>query len=462
MKYKYYAVRKGKNIGIFNTWDECKVSTLNYPNAEFKSFNTHEEAEAYLSGKDLWKEKIANDLNNGYAVAFTDGSFDKERKRYSYGVVIVTDPNNLHEYELSGNGNNEKFIDTANIIGEIFGAINAMDWAISHEFSKLKIYHDYEGVSKWLTGEWQANSSASKMYCSLYEKKFKNILNVEFEKVKGHSNNKYNDHADRLAGSALSGAAIIKNDNNNPYFVVNNLTDDVFTTLYQKLKKELTECKFIERQLSNNKVIISCQYNHEKLALTYFKGTSTLLVQGRRAALMQLVISLIAEFLKDGDIKDIFSSVYKKNIDKSKINKQCNELGINLCGDTISTLLEASVINLNYCIETTDYSFYAIPALRALELYMKKLLNQQGIHIDKTTGFNCFERNGHNQKYICKTFVRKNKQKLEECYNFYKKQRDTLAHAGDWIGTTDNTRIISNKHEVDEIIKKCISLICLE
>ncbi|WP_277296805.1 viroplasmin family protein [Succinatimonas hippei] len=459
---KYYAVRKGNNTGIFNTWDECKASIYKYPQADYKSFHTKEEAEAYLSGKDLWSEKIANDLNNGYAVAFTDGSFDKERKKYSYGVVIVTDPNNLHEYELSGNGSNEKFIDTANIIGEIFGVINAMDWAISHEFSKLKIYHDYEGVSKWLRGEWQANSSASKMYCSLYEKKFKNILNVEFEKVKGHSNNKYNDHADRLAASALSGVAIIKNDNNNPYFVVNNLTEYDFSALHQLLKNELTECKFIEKKQSNDKVIISCQYNHEKLALTYFKRTGTLLVQGRRTSLMQLILSLFTEFLRESEIKDIFSSVYKKTIDQYKINDQCKDLGINVCEDTISKLLKAAVINLNYYVETTDYSFYAIPALRALELYMKELLNQQGIHIDKTTGFNCFERNAHNQKYICKSSVRKNKQKLEDCYNFYKKQRDTLAHAGDWIGTTDNTRIISKKHEVDEIIKKCISLICIE
>lgn len=457
---KYCAVRKGNKTGIFNTWDECKVHIQKYSNAEFKCFNTREEAEAYLEGRDLWDEQIDNDLNNGYVVAFTDGSFDKERMKYSYGVVVITSQDGVHQ--LSGNGNNEKFIDTANIIGEIFGVINAMDWAVCNGFSKLKIYHDYEGVSKWLSGEWNAKTNVAKMYCSVYEKKFKNILKVDFEKVKGHSNNKYNDKADRLAACALSGAEIIKNNNNNPYFVVNKLNNEDFSNLYQLLKDELNEYKFNERALKNNSFSVVCQNAHDKLVLTYFKGTCTLLVQGRKTALMQLVLSLFSEFVKEGEIKDIFSSVYKKTIDQYKINNQCKELGINVGEDSISKLLKAAVINLNYYVETTDYSFYAIPALRALELYMKSLLSQQGIVIDKTTGFNCFVRKKLNQNYICKSNVSKNRQKLEDCFNFYKKQRDTLAHSGDLFGMTDNTRVISNKHEVDDIIKKCISLICIE
>ena len=45
-KKKYYVVWEGNNIGIFNTWDECKLQTKNYKGAKHKSFATLKEAEA--------------------------------------------------------------------------------------------------------------------------------------------------------------------------------------------------------------------------------------------------------------------------------------------------------------------------------------------------------------------------------------------------------------------------------
>jgi hypothetical protein len=47
-KSKFYAVRKGRSIGIFTDWTTCQNSTARYPGAQFKSFPTREEAEAYL------------------------------------------------------------------------------------------------------------------------------------------------------------------------------------------------------------------------------------------------------------------------------------------------------------------------------------------------------------------------------------------------------------------------------
>ena len=36
----YYGVRKGRNIGIYNTWKECEENVRGYPGAEYKSFPT--------------------------------------------------------------------------------------------------------------------------------------------------------------------------------------------------------------------------------------------------------------------------------------------------------------------------------------------------------------------------------------------------------------------------------------
>lgn len=50
-KKKFYAVRKGYNIGIYNTWDECKKQVNGFSGAEYKSFTLLEEANEYMGIK---------------------------------------------------------------------------------------------------------------------------------------------------------------------------------------------------------------------------------------------------------------------------------------------------------------------------------------------------------------------------------------------------------------------------
>lgn len=47
-KKKFYAVAKGRTVGIFNTWDEAKESINSYSGALFKSFTSFEAAEEYM------------------------------------------------------------------------------------------------------------------------------------------------------------------------------------------------------------------------------------------------------------------------------------------------------------------------------------------------------------------------------------------------------------------------------
>ena len=87
---KVYAVKRGHKTGIFYNWAECQSATNGYSGPEFKSFSTKEEAEAYLEDKDIWKERVAADNEDGYLVAFTDGSYNAERNVYSYGVCLIS------------------------------------------------------------------------------------------------------------------------------------------------------------------------------------------------------------------------------------------------------------------------------------------------------------------------------------------------------------------------------------
>ena len=65
-KKKYYVVWEGNNMGVFNTWDECKLQTKNYKGAKYKSFENKEEAEAAygMSYYDYMNDKPKKNSND--------------------------------------------------------------------------------------------------------------------------------------------------------------------------------------------------------------------------------------------------------------------------------------------------------------------------------------------------------------------------------------------------------------
>lgn len=50
-KKKFYVVWKGYKTGVFTSWAECNAQVKGFPQAEYKSFETLEEAEQAFKGK---------------------------------------------------------------------------------------------------------------------------------------------------------------------------------------------------------------------------------------------------------------------------------------------------------------------------------------------------------------------------------------------------------------------------
>lgn len=219
MAKKYYAVKVGMTTGIFETWEECKTSVDGYPGALYKSFKNISDAYAYL-GMDGEQLSFFNFNNNDTvstlstkreteitptsdtplstdkkAVAYVDGSFNTVTNVFGYGVVIF---HNGEEIHLSNSYNDEEMASMRNVAGEICGSMAAMKYAAAHNIKELSIYYDYMGIAKWCTGEWKTNKSGTIAYKKYYDK-IKRKIHVTFHKVKGHSGDKYNDLADKLA-----------------------------------------------------------------------------------------------------------------------------------------------------------------------------------------------------------------------------------------------------------------------
>lgn len=194
MAAKYYAVRAGRKTGIFRTWDECKEQVSGFSGASYKSFTTKEEAEDFLNSG---AKKAIADENT--VIAYVDGSYHIHTREFSYGMVILQDGK---EYCFSKKFEDSELALMRNVAGEIMGAKAAMEYALQHGIKSLMIFHDYEGIAKWCLNEWKTNKEGTRKYKEFYDS-IKDKIQIQFVKVKGHSNDKYNDMADRLAKDAL-------------------------------------------------------------------------------------------------------------------------------------------------------------------------------------------------------------------------------------------------------------------
>ncbi len=197
MASKYYAVKVGRNIGIFGTWDECKAQVDGFPGAIYKSFSTLNEAKAFIGiviGEGLKKVESADEV-----VAYVDGSYNVVTNEFAYGAVIF---HNGEEIHLSKKYDDVDLATMRNVAGEIYGSMAAMKYAYENGVKRLTIYHDYEGIAKWCQGLWKTNKEGTINYKKYYDAASKKV-EISFVKVKGHSGNKYNDLADKLAKKAL-------------------------------------------------------------------------------------------------------------------------------------------------------------------------------------------------------------------------------------------------------------------
>ena len=208
MATKYYAVRNGRSTGIFLTWAECQKQVTGFPGAVFKSFTTIEEAEAFVSEQTLrWQTKAEEEdrfleifeKEPDALVAYVDGSYNVADGSFSYGMVLIHEG---IEQSFCQRFEDEELATMRNVAGEIKGAEAAMRYAVAHGFSKLYIYHDYEGIARWCKGEWKANKDGTKAYKAYYDS-ICDILQVMFVKVAAHTGDKYNEIADKLAKQAL-------------------------------------------------------------------------------------------------------------------------------------------------------------------------------------------------------------------------------------------------------------------
>lgn len=207
---KFYAVKNGRTIGICLSWEECKTSVDGFPNAEYKGFATKNEALRYLgleeesaAEHDVTK-KLELDRSElpapGTLLAYVDGSYNDSLKKYAFGCVFILPDGRI--YLEFGNGDDPKSLQYRNVTGEMLGAMYATKTAIVNGYGALEICFDYQGIEKWVTGEWKSKTELTQKYAEAMRKWEKDI-HITFTKVTAHTNVQFNELADKTAKRGL-------------------------------------------------------------------------------------------------------------------------------------------------------------------------------------------------------------------------------------------------------------------
>lgn len=196
----YIAIYENK-AHKFDDWASCKQFIEKKKNIVYKGFTSVSESQEFIA-KNI-KKDIPFDLKDTLYM-YVDGSVLKlkdETKVYGYGVCGVK--NNEIVYEDCGYRSGDKTAESYQIGGELLGALNGVEKAISLGEKRVIIVYDYFGIEMWANGTWKGKQGFVQDYIKKMNE-YKEQINIDFVHVNSHTNNgttesNFNNRADELA-----------------------------------------------------------------------------------------------------------------------------------------------------------------------------------------------------------------------------------------------------------------------
>lgn len=183
----FYAVRKGRNPGIYLSWPECLKQVSEFKGAEYKKFSSIVDAEDFLTFKDKLLDKL-----NTYLV-FCDGGSRSNPGIAGCGAAILFNNKIISSgYEYLGRR-------VTNNIAEYKGLILGMNIALANELNEIEVLMDSNLIVKQMKGEWQVNEPSLKILHKSAKDQSLKFLDFKI----GYIPREKNSVADELANLAM-------------------------------------------------------------------------------------------------------------------------------------------------------------------------------------------------------------------------------------------------------------------
>jgi len=148
-KSKFYVVWKGRQTGIFSSWEECSAQVSGYPGAEFKAFDSLPAAEAALRGNyEQFRGKPAS--AQGWLFAPTQPILPSicvdAASSGAPGPVEWRGVETESGRQIFHQG---PYPDGTNNVGEFLAIVHALAWMKKNNLS-MPVYSDSETALSWI------------------------------------------------------------------------------------------------------------------------------------------------------------------------------------------------------------------------------------------------------------------------------------------------------------------------
>ncbi|CAI2647045.1 Ribonuclease H [Apilactobacillus kunkeei] len=219
MASKFYAVRKGKKPGIYSTWDECKNQVNGFPGAEYKSFKTKSEANAYMGLSQPAKNIAPKITKSGSITLYSDGGSRnhgnklgqhvKDDDKAAWAYLIIKDGKKHYASDGEFGATNNKM--------EVLGLVNALQYIIYQGWQNESINaildskYVLDSITKGWLNSWRRRGWKKSdgtiiknknefMQLSALLGQFKHL---NFKWTKGHADNSGNNFVDKLLNEKM-------------------------------------------------------------------------------------------------------------------------------------------------------------------------------------------------------------------------------------------------------------------
>jgi ribonuclease HI len=149
-KSKFYVVWKGRQTGIFSSWEACSAQVSGYPGAEYKSFESLAAAESALRGR--------YEAFRGKPAAATQAWLFAPVKPLLPSICVDAacsgSPGPVEYRGVETASGREIFrqgpyVEGTNNIGEFLALVHALAW-MRDQPSPLPVYSDSENALAWV------------------------------------------------------------------------------------------------------------------------------------------------------------------------------------------------------------------------------------------------------------------------------------------------------------------------
>lgn len=468
---KFYAVKVGWEKGIYTNWSEAEKQVKGFSGAKHRVFNTFDEAQSFIDDEiqpkdepskqqieEIDSHKTINKEKNRIEI-YVDGSYSNTPPIYGSGWVAVDSDEVILKKSFSGD--DERYIESRQVPGEVFACIDAINWAKEYGYDHVTIFYDYEGIKNWVTREWSANKNISLDYVRIFDS-ISQDLTVEFKKVKAHSGVIFNEMADKLAKSSLLNRGVRSNPDGG--VTIYGVDREELEMVFDLIENEITNFN-LHKNTSREGCINYTLKSEEHRVIINCYDTGRTVVQGKESLFMQYVLSLLIQLCENNEVIETLNAFNKVSVNINVVEEKFNEVLPNYrhSSHKLDISLKQAAYNLTISGERYDYSDLPMPILRAIEHYLHLILKSIGLNTVNSSGANNFSY------FDCDNSVYSLQQKhankfdnslkvvhLNKIYNYYNQNRHTLFH---WNEESEDTRILDDNESARNLILDGFALI---